>query len=395
MFSKLARMRSTLSRAEWTRLGLCYAVVLALHVIGFGVLFLVSGPHYDAKVFGIGIGLTAYGFGLRHAFDADHISAIDNTTRKLIADGKRPVAVGFFFSLGHSTIVVGLTAIIAIAAGTVAAQVRNSNSGLHSIGGYIGTGVSGFFLYLIAAINLVILVGIVRIFRQMRRGEFDEPTLEKRLLERGLMNRLLGPVARSIRSSWQMYPIGVLFGLGFDTATEVGLLAIGGGAAARGLPWYAIMCLPILFTAGMALMDTADGAFMNVAYGWAFSKPVRKVFYNLPITGLSVAVALLVGTVELLSILTQYLNLHGGVWDLLGSLNLNTVGFIIVGMFVVTWLGAMAVWRFGRIEERWALAPAGGASGAEAPLVVLAGGFAVSLPVDSQPVEPRSASSVG
>ncbi|HSP65594.1 MAG TPA: hypothetical protein VLO10_05320, partial [Candidatus Deferrimicrobium sp.] len=220
MFSKMARMRATLSRAEWIRLGLCYAVVLALHVIGFGVLFLVSGPKYDAKVFGLGIGLTAYGFGLRHAFDADHISAIDNTTRKLIADGKRPVAVGFFFSLGHSTIVVGLTAIIAVAAGTVAAQVGNSSSALHSLGGYIGTGVSAFFLYLIAAINLVILFGIVRIFRQMRRGEFDEPTLEKRLLERGLMNRLLGPIARSIRSSWQMYPIGFLFGLGFDTATE-------------------------------------------------------------------------------------------------------------------------------------------------------------------------------
>jgi high-affinity nickel-transport protein len=274
--------------------------------------------------------------------------------------------------------------------------VHDSGSALHSVGGYIGTGVSAFFLYLIAAINLVILVGIVRIFRQMRRGEFDEPTLEKRLLERGLMNRLLGPVARSIRSSWQMYPIGVLFGLGFDTATEVGLLAIGGGAAASGLPWYAIMCLPILFTAGMALMDTADGAFMNVAYGWAFSKPVRKVFYNLTITGLSVAVAALVGTVELVSILTQYLKLRGGAWDVLSSLNLNTIGFIIVGMFVVTWAGAMAIWRFARIEERWALAPdAGTAPAGEPPLVVIPGGIALSLPLDSEPAEPRSASSVG
>ncbi len=393
--SKIARMRATLSRAEWTRLGLCYAAVLALHIVGFGVLFLVSGPRYDAKVFGLGIGLTAYGFGLRHAFDADHISAIDNTTRKLIADGKRPVAVGFFFSLGHSTIVVGLTVIIAVAAGTIAAQVSNTHSPLHNIGGYLGTGVSAFFLYLIAAINLVILVGIVRIFQQMRRGEFDEPTLEKRLLERGLMNRLLGPIARSIRSSWQMYPVGVLFGLGFDTATEVGVLAIGAGAAASGLPWYAIICLPILFTAGMALMDTADGAFMNVAYGWAFSKPVRKVFYNLTITGLSVAVALLVGTVELLSILTQYLNLRGGIWGVLTAINLNTVGFIIVGMFVVTWLGALGVWRFAHIEERWALAPAVGAVEAASPLLVLPGGVAVSLPVNSEPVEPRSASSVG
>jgi high-affinity nickel-transport protein len=360
MSSKLLRLRKSLSPGEWTRLGACYAVILAFHVVGFGALFLVSGPRYDAKLFGVGVGLTAYGFGLRHAFDADHISAIDNTTRKLIADGKRPVAVGFFFSLGHSTVVVALTAVIAVAARAVASQVTDRSSGLHNVGGYVGTGVSGFFLYLIAAINLVILVGIVRIFRQMRRGEFDEPTLEKRLQERGLMNRLLGPIARSIRSSAQMYPIGVLFGLGFDTATEVGLLAIGGGAAAANLPWYAIMTLPLLFTAGMALMDTADGAFMNVAYGWAFSNPVRKVFYNLTITGLSVAVAMLVGTVELLTILTGYLHLRGGVWGVLSAIDLNTVGFIIVGMFVVTWLGALAVWRYGRIEKRWALCPAAG-----------------------------------
>jgi nickel/cobalt transporter (NiCoT) family protein len=365
MSDRLARIRGSLSRAEWLRLAGCYAVILGFHLVGFGVLLVVSGPKYDARLFGIGVGLTAYGFGLRHAFDADHISAIDNTTRKLIADGQRPVAVGFFFSLGHSTIVVALTAIIAVAARAVASQVTNNHSALHGFGGYIGTGISGFFLYLIAAINLVILVGIVRIFRQMRRGEFDEPTLEKRLMERGLMNRLLGPIARSIKSSWQMYPIGVLFGLGFDTATEVGLLAIGGGAAAANLPWYAIMALPLLFTAGMSLMDTADGAFMNVAYGWAFSKPVRKVFYNLTITGLSVAVALLVGTVELLSILTQSLSLRGGIWDFLSSVNLNTIGFVIVGMFVVTWLGAMAVWRFGRIEQRWALAPAAGEASEE------------------------------
>ncbi len=370
MSDRLTRLRRSLSRGEWLRLAGCYGVVLAFHVVGFGVLLVVSGPRYDARLFGIGVGLTAYGFGLRHAFDADHISAIDNTTRKLISDGKRPVAVGFFFSLGHSTIVLALTAILAVAARAVAAQVTNDTSPLHSVGGYIGTGVSGFFLYLIAAINLVILVGIVRIFAEMRRGDFDEPTLEKRLQERGLLNRLLGPLARSIRSSWQMYPIGVLFGLGFDTATEVGLLALGGGAAAANLPWYAIMCLPILFTAGMSLMDTADGAFMNVAYGWAFSKPVRKVFYNLTITGLSVAVALLVGTVELLGILTQYLKLRGGIWDFLSGINLNTIGFIIVGMFLVTWLGALAVWRFGRIEQRWAPAPVSGtaAEAGEAPI---------------------------
>jgi high-affinity nickel-transport protein len=354
MFSRVSRATSSFSRADWWRLAGFGAVVLVLHVVGFTVLLLATGPHYDAKVFGVGIGLTAYGFGLRHAFDADHISAIDNTTRKLMADGKRPLGVGFFFSLGHSTVVFALSLVIAFAARAVAGQV--TGGGLKSVGGVIGTGVSGFFLYLIAAINLVILVGIVRIFAQMRRGEFDEPTLEKRLAERGFMNRLLGPLARSIKSSWQMYPVGILFGLGFDTATEVGLLALGGGVAAAGLPWYAVLCLPILFTAGMALMDTADGAFMNVAYGWAFSKPVRKVFYNLAITGLSVAVALLVGTVELLTVLTGSLHLTGGLWDLLNRLDLNTIGFVIVGLFVLTWLGAVAVWRIGRIEQRWALA---------------------------------------
>jgi high-affinity nickel-transport protein len=354
MSHHLARIRGSMSRGEWLRLGGFGLVVLAFHIIGFAVLLLASGPRYDAKIFGVGIGLTAYGFGLRHAFDADHISAIDNTTRKLLADGKRPLGVGFFFSLGHSTVVFALSVVIAIAVRAVADNV----GALKGVGFYVGTGISGFFLYLIAALNIVILLGILRIFRDMRRGHFDEPTLEKRLQERGLMNRVLGPLARSIRSSWQMYPIGVLFGLGFDTATAVGVLALGGGVAAAGLPWYAVLCLPALFTAGMTLMDTADGAFMSVAYGWAFSKPVRKVFYNLTITALSVAVALLVGTVELLGILTKYLGLRGGVWSFLGALDLNVVGFVIVGMFIVTWLGAVAVWRVGRIEQRWSPAPA-------------------------------------
>jgi high-affinity nickel-transport protein len=353
--SRLAKIRQSLTRGEWFRLGGFYSIVALLHIIGFGVLIVFVLPSHF-KALGIGVGLTAYGFGLRHAFDADHISAIDNTTRKLLADGKRPLGVGFFFSLGHSTIVFGLALGLTFAARAVAGQL-GGNSQLKSVGGYIGTGVSGFFLYLIAAINLVILVGIVRIFREMRTGVYDEATLEEKLNQRGLMNRLLGPLARSIRSSWQMYPVGVLFGLGFDTATEVGFLALAGGAAAGGLPWYATLCLPVLFAAGMCLMDTTDGAFMNVAYGWAFSKPVRKVFYNLAITGLSVAVALIVGTVELLSILANYFNLSGGVWTVIGKVDLNTVGFIIVGMFVATWVGAVAIWRFGRIEQRWALAP--------------------------------------
>ena len=361
--SRMSRMRRSMTGPEWARLGGFYGLVALLHIVGFGVLIAFVIPSYS-KVVGIGVGLTAYGFGLRHAFDADHISAIDNTTRKLMADGKRPLGVGFFFSLGHSTIVVALAVALAFAAKTVAGQVSQTSS-LHNVGGYIGTSVSAFFLYLIAVINMVILVGIIRIFRDMRTGKYDEPTLEEKLNSRGLMNRFLGPLARSITSSWQMYPVGVLFGLGFDTATEVGLLALAGGAAVGGLPWYGTMCLPIIFAAGMSLMDTTDGAFMNVAYGWAFSKPVRRVFYNLTITGLSVAVALIVGTVELLTILTGWLNLSGGIWDFFNKLNLNTIGFVIVGMFVVVWIAAIAVWRFGRIEQRWALAPATAEGAAE------------------------------
>ena len=353
--SRVTRIRRSMSRAEWARLGGLYAVVAALHVIGFGVLILFVVPS-NFKGLGVGVGLTAYGFGLRHAFDADHISAIDNTTRKLLADGKRPLGVGFFFSLGHSTVVVALSLALTFAARAVAGQVGTA-SNLSKVGGLIGTSVSAFFLFAIAAINLLILRGILQIFREMRDGHYDEPTLEAKLNERGLMNRILGPLARSIRSSWQMYPIGILFGLGFDTATEVGLLALAAGAAAGGLPWYATMCLPVIFAAGMSLMDTTDGAFMNVAYGWAFSKPVRKVFYNLAITGLSVAVALIIGVIEVLSILSGTLNLQGGVWSFVGAVNLNVIGYVIVGMFIATWLVAMAVWHFGRIEQKWSLAP--------------------------------------
>jgi high-affinity nickel-transport protein len=358
--SRFHLVRRSLSRSEWYRLGGLGAIVLGLHALGFGVLFLVVAPSYSS-VLGVGVGLTAWGFGLRHAFDADHIAAIDNTTRKLMADGKRPLAVGFFFSLGHSTIVFALSFLLAFAAKSVAGQINDDRSTLHNAGGYIGTGVSGFFLYLIAGINLVILVGIIRIFREMRRGTYDDETLEKRLNERGLINRILGPLARSIKHSWQMYPIGVLFGLGFDTATEVGLLALAATAGGANLPWYGILCLPVIFAAGMSMMDTADGAFMSVAYGWAFSNPVRKVFYNLAITGLSVAVALLVGTVELVSILGNYTghkNDAGGFWGFLDSIDLNTIGYVIVSMFLLTWVVAVALWFFGGIEERWSLASA-------------------------------------
>ncbi|HEX4465745.1 MAG TPA: HoxN/HupN/NixA family nickel/cobalt transporter [Solirubrobacteraceae bacterium] len=338
-------------------LALMTFVVLALHVAGFVTLILLVAPsHYrvgGAGAFTIGIGVTAYTLGMRHAFDADHISAIDNTTRKLMAEGKRPLSVGFWFSLGHSTIVFLLAFLLAIGIKSVSGPVKNDNSSLHEVTGWIGTLVSGSFLYVIAALNLVILLGIVKVFREMKRGAYDEEALEQQLNRRGLMNRFFGGLTRAITKPRQIYSVGVLFGLGFDTASEVALLVLAGGAAGAGLPWYAILCLPILFAAGMSLMDSIDGSFMNFAYGWAFSKPVRKVYYNLAITGLSVAVALVVGTIELGGLIAERLDLSGPFWGWWEGIDINVLGFIIVGMFVLTWVFALAIWRVGRIEERW------------------------------------------
>jgi nickel/cobalt transporter (NiCoT) family protein len=364
----LQRIRGGLTRREWTGVAGMAVVVIGLHVVGwFTLLALVVPQHYSlgTQAFGVGIGVTAYTLGLRHAFDADHIAAIDNTTRKLMSDGQRPLSVGFFFSLGHSTVVFGLALLFSLGIKALAGQVESDGSTLHDVTGLVGTGVSGTFLYVIAAINLVILVGIVRIFRDMRRGSFDEAELEARLESRGLMNRLLGRVTRRIRSPWQMYPLGILFGLGFDTATEVALLFLAAGAAGSGLPWFAILCLPVLFAAGMSLLDTIDGSFMNFAYGWAFSNPVRKLYYNATVTGLSVLVALGIGGIELTAVLADRLGLRGGLWAAASGVDLNVVGYAIVALFVLTWAVAVLVWRVGRIEERWALpaepsrAPAG------------------------------------
>ena len=231
--------------------------------------------------------------------------------------------------------------------------MRNTNSPLHHYGGLIGTVVSGSFLYLIATLNLVILVGIVKLFVQMRQGRFDDSELEKHLNARGFMMRFFGPIARSIDKPWKMYPLGFLFGLGFDTATEVAFLVLAGTSVAAGLPLWAILSLPILFAAGMSLLDTIDGSFMNFAYGWAFSKPVRKVYYNITITGLSVFVAFYIGTLELLQVLVGQLKLKGGLWNYAAAFNINKAGFTIVGMFVFIWLAALLYWRYGRVEERW------------------------------------------
>jgi high-affinity nickel-transport protein len=354
------RILDALEPGQWRTVAMMGTVVLGLHAIGFFLLVALVAPHHyrlgTTGAFAVGTGLTAYTLGLRHAFDADHISAIDNTTRKLMAEGKRPLSVGFFFSLGHSTIVFVLAFLFAIGIKALGGQVTHQGSTLHSVTGWIGTGVSGTFLYVIAALNVVVLWGIVRVFLEMRTGCYDEQQLEDRLNSRGMMARFFGRFSRAVSRPWQMYPVGVLFGLGFDTATEVALLFLAAGAAGAGLPFYAILCLPILFAAGMSLLDTIDGSFMNFAYGWAFSKPVRKVFYNITITGLSVAVALLIGTIELGGLLAQKVGARGSFWTWLENINMGTLGFIIVGLFVATWTVALAYWHLARVEERWSAA---------------------------------------
>src|ERR1700688_2903657 len=329
--SRWARLRSTLTAREWLRLGAMFAVITALHLVGWITLVGFVAPHHFSlgdKVLGIGVGLTAYTLGLRHAFDADHIAAIDNTTRKLMNDGQRPLGVGFFFSLGHSSVVFGLALLIAFGLKAIIGPVEQDSSALHHYSSLIGTSVSGVFLYVIAIINVVILVGILRVFVQMRRGHYDEDELEAQLNNRGLLNRLLGRFTKSVSASWHMYPIGVLFGLGFDTATEVALLVLAGTSVVGGLPFYAILSLPILFAAGMSLFDTIDGCFMNLAYDLAFARPIRKVYYNLTIIGLSIFVALFVGTVELVGLLAQESHLGGPVWSFIEDFNINTAGFV-------------------------------------------------------------------
>ena len=354
---RAAAARRALSPSEWGRIGLMAACIAGLFVLGFTLLLSAVPHHYHlskTQAFGLGTGLLALTLGMRHAFDADHIAAIDNTTRKLMSEGKRPTSVGFFFSLGHSSVVFVLTVVLNFGIRALDAQVSNHTSTLHNVTGLVGTGVSGAFLYVIAALNVVILLSILRVFRDLRSGRFDEEELEHQLQQRGLMNRFFGRLARRVDAPWKMYPIGVLFGLGFDTASEVALLVLSGTAVASGLPFWAILSLPLLFAAGMSLFDTLDGCFMNFAYEWAFSRPIRKVYYNLVITGLSVAVAFLIGTVELLGLLGSELSLTGRFWSTMANFNLNAAGFAIVGLFVVTWIVAFAIWHFAKIESRWA-----------------------------------------
>ncbi|MDT5042609.1 MAG: nickel/cobalt transporter (NiCoT) family protein [Actinoplanes sp.] len=368
--SRLTRFRHSLTPRDWRSLGGMAAFIVLLHVLGFVTLLgFVAPKHFalggDHPVFTVGVGILAYTFGLRHAFDADHIAAVDNTTRKLMQDNttigteRKPLSVGFWFSLGHSTIVFSLALLLSVGVKALAGQVGNGDSELHSVTGVVGASVSGVFLWILGILNLVILIGIIKVFRDMRRGAYDEQALEEQLNKRGLMNRFLGGLTKSVRKPWHIYPIGVLFGLGFDTATEVGLLVLAGGAAAFNLPFYSILVLPILFAAGMCLMDTTDGVFMNAAYGWAFAKPVRKVFYNITITTISVAVALIIGTIELIGVLVDQANITTGPLAGIADIPLDYAGYGIVGLFFLAWLAAIAVWRFGRVEERWSanLAP--------------------------------------
>jgi high-affinity nickel-transport protein len=279
------------------------AVVLLLHVVGWGVLVLGVVPQNlllgSSQVFGLGIGVGAYLLGMRHAFDVDHIAAIDCTTRKLMGEGLRPVSVGFWFALGHSSIVFGLCLLVAAGAHVLGDQAGNDTSWWRGVLGSVGTTISGLFLYLLAFLNLALLVRVGSAFRRLRA---DQPGAGVPDVTSGVMVRLLRPVMRGITRPGQMYVVGLLFGLGFDTATEVALLVVAGGAAVADLPWYAVLTLPVLFAAGMSLLDSLDGWFMNAAYGWAFAHPRRRVLYNLVLTGLSAAVALGVGTVELLSV---------------------------------------------------------------------------------------------
>jgi high-affinity nickel-transport protein len=352
-------MMSTWTRRDWWHTAALLGFVALMHAVAFGALFLLIAPHQyqvGTQVFGVGLGLTAYTYGLRHGVDADHIAAIDNTTRKLMADGRRPKSVGFWFAMGHSTTVFVLAILVATGAHVVTALVTDDSSTRQTLG-LLGTLASGGFLYLVGALNLIALIGILRVFNRLRRGEFDEAELEEALAARGFLSRILGRVNKLIRRPGQMYPLGILFGLGFDTATEVALLVLAGTGAAAGLPWYAILVMPLLFASGMSLLDTLDGLFMTVAYDWAFANPVRKIYYNLSITGLSVAVALLIGSIEIVAVLHDKVGFVNPVTDWIAGISLNSVGFLIVGTFVVVWAVAVSYWRLAKVEQRWSVKP--------------------------------------
>jgi len=337
--------------------------VLLLHVLGWGLfIYYNSQPSFHAltdthgALIYAGAGALAYGFGLRHAFDADHISAIDDTTRLMLAKDKKPLGVGLFFSLGHSSIVLAMSVAVAFAA----KKAIEFQASYADLGSTIGASVSGFFLYLVGILNLIILVGIIKVWRQAKSGKFSHEHLDQMLNDRGLVKRLFkGKFARGFDHSWQLYPIGLLFGLGFDTATEVALLALSATAAVGtvggSLPPLAIIALPLIFAAGMSLMDSLDGIFMTKAYSWAFTSPLRKIYYNLTTTGLSIFVALVIGTIELVSVLASKTSLGAHEpFKRIAAINLGSMGFFIVASFVGAWVLSVTIWKIRKYETRFA-----------------------------------------
>ncbi|MDP9013607.1 MAG: HoxN/HupN/NixA family nickel/cobalt transporter [Pseudomonadota bacterium] len=338
--------RNIFTSAEWARIGALYGCVALLHVVGWGLYLHYVGAYPSL----VGLGFVAYMFGLRHAFDADHIAAVDDTVRYLLQKGKKPLGIGFFFSLGHSTVVLGLAIGIAFSASAVKQELPQ----LKNIGGLIGAGVSGTFLWIIGILNLLVLLDILKVWQKEKSGKRSHAHLEELLQQRGLVNRLLGgSLQKLMNHSWQMYPLGLLFGLGFDTASEVGLLAMTAGASAGDMPVAAVLSLPTLFAAGMTMMDTTDGILMSKAYNWAFVNPLRKILYNMTTTGLSVAVALIIGSIELMQVLIGTLDLQGPLFLFITRLDFGILGYIVVGMFLLTWCLSVAIWKFGRIEERF------------------------------------------
>ena len=326
------------------RLVVIYAVLIGFNCAIWAALLLTSF-RYPLL---LGLAPVAYGFGLRHAVDPDHIAAIDNSTRKLMQDGQRPVAVGLFFSLGHSTIVFALSVVIALSA----AFVKKNLPHMQTIGGVIGTTVSGVFLIIIAALNIIVLLDIYKTWRQVvQGGTFDGKTLEDHLSNRGLIARLLKPMLRVVGNSWNMYPIGVLFGLGFDTASEVGILGMSALGGSKGIPVWLILLLPLLFVAGMSLIDTTDGIAMLGAYGWAYIRPVRKLYYNMNITLISVIIALFIGGIEVLQVISTETRWTGGAFDFANKIPFGVLGFYIIGIFLVSWFISVAVYRLRGIDR--------------------------------------------
>jgi high-affinity nickel-transport protein len=323
-----------------------YAFLVAANVVAWATAFIV----FSGKPVLMGTAFLAYVFGLRHAFDADHIAAIDNVVRKLMQEGKKPLGVGFFFSLGHSTIVVIASATIAASAAALQGQLDQ----FHQLGGIIGTLVSAFFLLAIGIANLFILRSIWSAFNRVKRGEkVADEDLDAMLANQGPLARIFRPVFRVVTQSWHMYPVGFLFGLGFDTATEIGLLGISAAQAAAGINFWDIMVFPALFTVGMALMDTTDSVAMVGAYGWAFVNPIRKLWYNMTITAASVVVAIFIGGVEALGLLSGQLSLTGGLWDFIGAMNdnLTSFGYAVVGVFLLSWAVSTVIYKANRYDD--------------------------------------------